>query len=167
VPRRDVVDSDGRSLHEAQIRRLREAVPRRNRDLLRHPAVPIRPVKTERRAELLVTAFTHAATSATATRIDDHLVADREPTSFRRLEDDTRGIAAGHERQRKRSLAAESDPDVEMIESAGLDIDQRIVGTWNRIRTILHTENFGPSVLFHPNGSHHSLRLLRSASVDE
>ena len=64
-------------------------------------------------------------------------------------------VAAGNERQRKRhAVQALADPEVEMVQRAGVNADQNFVGAGLRIGDFGVLQNFGPAVLGNEDRPH-------------
>ena len=64
-------------------------------------------------------------------------------------------VAAGNERQRKgHAVQALADPEVEMVQRAGVNADQDFVGAGLRIGDFGVLQNFGPAVLGNEDRPH-------------
>src|SRR5438132_1262938 len=139
----------GRRLLKGEAPWNRDYIDGRNGDELCHPAIDLRAQNPVGQTQIIAARQTELATPTRESGRNEDAISGR--TSLHIVADtlhDARDIASTNVRQRHgKCRNTLPDPDIEMIEGAGLDAHANLAGVDGRLDRFLVPEHFGPAVL--------------------
>src|SRR5690606_34129980 len=155
-PRRLVDERRGGRLLERHLVRERVHVHRRDRHVLREAALRVLAQDPVAHAHRLLPELAPLAAAAPERRVDDDPRARLEALDARaELRDDAGDVRAADVRHRRLDRQPAPDPQVQMVQRRGTDLDQDLARTRGRAGDIVDPHDLGPAEFTEDRSLHH------------